>query len=46
MESWTKQKGHPVITIRRIGTNQIGIKQNRFILDTNVDKLQINEYKY
>ena len=43
MSSWMKQKGHPVVTVRRMGSNRIGITQNRFITDTTVDVAQLRE---
>jgi hypothetical protein len=44
MSPWTKQKGYPVITIRRIGNNQIGITQNRFVLDIFSDISELKKY--
>jgi aminopeptidase N len=44
MSPWTKQKGYPVITIRRISDTQIGIRQNRFIFDTLVEISNLKEY--
>lgn len=43
MISWTKQKGHPVINIKRISSTQIQITQNRFVLDTTRSISSLNE---
>ena len=34
MTSWTKQKGHPVVTIKIVNNTHITIRQNRFVLDS------------
>ncbi len=44
MSSWTKQKGHPVIHIKKINNTHLSVKQNRFVLDSNYPKDSLNEY--
>jgi aminopeptidase N len=34
MISWTKQKGHPVVTVHKINKTHISLSQNRFVLDS------------
>lgn len=39
MTSWTKQKGHPVVTLKRINDTHISLEQNRFLVDSTVSRL-------
>lgn len=41
MTSWTKQKGHPVVTIKRVNNTHISLEQNRFLTDAT--KSNLNE---
>lgn len=43
MTTWTKQKGHPVVTIRSINSTHVAIRQNRFIFDSTYPLNELNE---
>ncbi|CAF0852077.1 unnamed protein product [Brachionus calyciflorus] len=43
MVTWTKQKGHPVVQIKKINSSHLSISQNRFILDSNVVQTTLRE---
>jgi hypothetical protein len=34
MTTWTRQMGHPVITVKKLSPNTIGLTQNHFLLDS------------
>jgi aminopeptidase N len=46
MNTWTKQMGHPVITIERINANNIRISQKHFLLDPSSPPTEISIYKF
>ena len=33
MNTWTRQMGHPVVTIKKLDVNTISLTQNHFLLD-------------
>lgn len=33
MDTWTTQKGYPVVTVSRTGVNKLSVKQNWFLLN-------------
>ena len=43
MSSWTKQKGHPVVNIKKINKTHISISQNRFVLDSTIPTQSLKE---
>ncbi len=42
MVTWTKQRGHPVVTVHKINKTHISLSQHRFVLDSTfkLDKLK------
>jgi hypothetical protein len=45
MNTWTRQMGHPVITIQKVNANTINITQKHFLLDPS-SKPITSSYKY
>lgn len=43
MTSWTKQKGHPVVTVKHLNSTHISVRQHRFLLDANYPVSSLNE---
>ncbi|CAF0711353.1 unnamed protein product [Brachionus calyciflorus] len=43
MTSWTKQKGHPVVHVKRINSTHISVSQNRFVLDSNAAQSSLKD---
>ena len=43
MSSWTKQKGHPVVHVKRLNKTHVTIEQNRFLLDSTVPVQTLKE---
>ena len=35
MNTWTRQMGHPVVTIQKVNSTTINITQKHFLLDSN-----------
>ena len=33
MDTWTRQMGHPVITVKKLSSNTVSLTQNHFLLD-------------
>ena len=46
MRTWTKQMGHPVVTIRRVDSQTIVLTQNHFLLDPSSPPTVQSSYKY
>ena len=46
MESWTLQKGHPLLTVTRLNNTHISVQQNRFVLDSNYPSESLKETKW
>lgn len=44
MDTFTKQKGFPVITVERIG-NQYRLRQSRFLADPEANETEVSEFK-
>ena len=45
MKTWTKQMGHPVVTIKRIDSQTISLTQNHFLLDPSTPPTVLSVYK-
>jgi aminopeptidase N len=45
MNTWTKQMGHPVITINRINSTSIQIRQKQFLLDPTYPPSVVSPYQ-
>ena len=45
MNTWTKQMGHPVITINRINSTHIQITQKQFLLDPTSPPTVVSPYQ-
>ncbi len=45
MNSWTKQMGHPVVTVEKIDNNNIRITQKQFLLDPSSPPTEVSPYK-
>ena len=45
MNTWTKQMGHPVVTIERVNENSIKIKQSQFLLDPSTPPIEMSPFK-
>jgi aminopeptidase N len=45
MNTWIKQMGHPVVTIKRIDDRTISLSQNHFLLDTSSTPSVASDYK-
>ena len=45
MNTWTKQMGHPLITIERLNENSIRISQKHFLLDPSSPPTEVSPYK-
>ncbi len=43
MSSWTKQKGHPIVNIKKINKTHVSISQNRFVLDSTMPIQSLKE---
>ena len=45
MNTWTKQMGHPVVTIKRKDGVHIEIQQKQFLLDPNSPPTIVSPYQ-
>ncbi|XP_065075493.1 aminopeptidase A-like isoform X2 [Ochlerotatus camptorhynchus] len=45
MDTFTKQKGFPVITVERVG-NQYRLRQSRFLADPAANETEVSEFDY
>ena len=45
MNTWMKQMGHPVVTLKWIDERTISLSQNHFLLDPNSKPFITSEYK-
>jgi aminopeptidase N len=45
MNTWTRQMGHPLITIEKIDNNNIRIRQKQFLLDPSSPPTELSPYK-
>ncbi|XP_058812404.1 glutamyl aminopeptidase isoform X2 [Topomyia yanbarensis] len=45
MDTFTKQKGFPVVTVERVG-NQLHLTQSRFLADPNANETEDSEFGY
>ena len=43
MRQWTKQSGHPVVSVNKINKTHISIKQQRFVLNSTTPYEALNE---
>jgi aminopeptidase N len=34
MNTWTKLNGHPVVTVKKLNSTHISLRQNKFLLDS------------
>ncbi len=46
MKTWTKQMGHPVVTITIIDNQTIKLTQNHFLLDPSTPPTVPSDFKY
>ena len=46
MYTWTRQMGHPLITIERIDNNNIRISQKQFLFDPSSPPTEASAYKF
>ncbi len=44
MNTWMKQMGHPVVTIKRINNQAISLSQNQFLLDPSSPPTVASEF--
>lgn len=43
MRQWTKQSGHPLVSVNKINNTHISIKQQRFVLNSTTPYEALNE---
>ena len=44
MSKWTRQKGHPLVIIKKIDSSTFELTQNRFVLDSTFDREELKKY--
>ena len=46
MDTWTRQKGYPVLTMTKVDPSTYQVTQQRFLTDPNAQETEPSPYNY